>query len=119
MGPAPRRLSGIRVTRPFLSRCGVEGMPSGAPLAASHTWAVLSSEAVITRMPSGLNTALLTLPLWLVRLVTPGEGREDTRARGHPGGRRGGARGDRAVRAGAAADHGARPGERAGRWWRS
>ena len=36
------------------------GLPIGAPVAASHTRAVLSSDAVTTRLPSGLNAALMT-----------------------------------------------------------
>ena len=38
------------------------GSPIGVPVAASHTRAVLSSDAVATRAPSGLNAALLTVP---------------------------------------------------------
>ena len=37
---------------------------SGLPSAASHSRAVLSSEAVRMRRPSGENTALVTDPVW-------------------------------------------------------
>ncbi|HEV7404415.1 MAG TPA: hypothetical protein VGO11_15855 [Chthoniobacteraceae bacterium] len=39
-------------------------MASTFPLAASHTRAVLSCEAVTIRIPSGLNCALSTTPSW-------------------------------------------------------
>ena len=38
------------------------GSPTGSPVAASHSRAVLSLEAVTMRVPSGLNAALRTLP---------------------------------------------------------
>ena len=41
------------------------GSPIGLPLAASHTRAVLSQEAVTTRWPSGLNCAELTVAFML------------------------------------------------------
>ena len=40
------------------------GSPSGAPVAASHSRAVWSEEAVTTRVPSGLNAADLTGLSW-------------------------------------------------------
>ena len=42
------------------------GSPSGLPLSASHTRAVLSSEAVTIRRPSGLKLAALTRSSWRI-----------------------------------------------------
>ena len=43
----------------------LSGSPIGPPVSASHSRAVLSSEAVTMRRPSGLNAALVTRCSWL------------------------------------------------------
>ena len=50
----PSGLNAALSTRPSCRK----GWPIGAPVAASHTRAVLSLDAVTTRVPSGLNAAL-------------------------------------------------------------
>ena len=42
------------------------GSPTGLPLSASHTRAVLSKDAVTTRRPSGLKLAATTVPSWRI-----------------------------------------------------
>ena len=59
-GHHPRAVGAERRAVDRSSCC--KGLPIGAPVAASHTRAVLSSDAVTTRVPSGLNAALQTGP---------------------------------------------------------